>query len=66
VTRAGLSVYTASCEAAEHRKVTRGEHFRSLDDAGKRAMLVSDHAKVYVWKPVGERRFMPVEIEFPA
>jgi hypothetical protein len=45
---------------------TIGDHFRSLDDAGKRAMLMSDGIKVYAWKPEGERRFAPVEIEFRA
>jgi hypothetical protein len=45
---------------------TIGDHFRSLDDAGKRTMLMSDGTKVYAWKPEGERRFAPVEIQFHA
>ena len=61
----GGNVYSASCEAAGHPQVTTGEHFRSLDETGKRAMLLSDHIKVYAWKPEGEREFLPIEIEFP-
>jgi DNA invertase Pin-like site-specific DNA recombinase len=45
---------------------TIGAHFRSLDDAGKRAMLMSDGIKVYAWKPEGDRRFAPVAIQFSA
>jgi DNA invertase Pin-like site-specific DNA recombinase len=45
---------------------TVGEHFRSLDDAGKRAMLMADGVRVYAWKPEGEREFMPIAIEFHA
>ena len=38
----GGSEYKNTCEAAEHHKVTVGEHWASLDHAGRRAMLLGD------------------------
>jgi hypothetical protein len=41
---------------------TVGEHFRRLDEAGRRAMMLSDGIKVYATGV----QFMPIEIEFSA
>jgi hypothetical protein len=41
---------------------TIGEHFRGLDEAGRRAMTLSDGIKVYA---TGDQ-FTPIEIEFSA
>jgi Recombinase zinc beta ribbon domain/Recombinase len=43
---------------------TIGLHFSSLDDAGKRSMMMNDGIRVLLWKPEGERAGMPVGIEF--
>lgn len=56
------SVYGHGCKAAQHHEITIGEHFRTLDEAGRRAMMLSDGIKVYA----SGNKFMPVEIEFSA
>lgn len=58
----GGSVFTADCKAASHREITVGEHFSGLDEAGRRAMMISDGIKAYATGV----SFMPVAIEFHA
>ena len=46
--------------------ITIGEHFSNLPGAAeRRAYLLAKRIKVYAWRPVGERRFAPIEIRFP-
>lgn len=40
------SAWLYRCAAADHHKVTVGEHFRSLDRDGRRAMIL-EHVKIY-------------------
>jgi hypothetical protein len=42
----GGSVWQDACEAAEHSKITIGQHFKGLDPDGQRAMLL-ENVKLY-------------------
>jgi DNA invertase Pin-like site-specific DNA recombinase len=50
----GGSQYTDDCEASGHRKVTVGQHFRSLAADSRRTMLLDD-VKVYAERPLDPR-----------